>query len=35
MDTIDIDEILSRTKLKHKIKQILIDFEKNKNNLLT
>ena len=35
MDKIDINSILGRTELKEKIKDILLDFEKNKHNLLT
>lgn len=35
MDTIDINKILNRSAIKKKIKDILIDFELNKKNLLT
>ena len=35
MDLINIDEILGRNQIKNKIKKILLDFEVNKNNLLT
>tara|TARA_B110000858_G_scaffold186379_1_gene229515 strand:- start:103 stop:1419 length:1317 start_codon:yes stop_codon:yes gene_type:complete len=35
MDTIDINKILNRSVIKKKIKDILIDFELNKKNLLT
>jgi|TARA_Y100000992_G_scaffold52929_2_gene31504 hypothetical protein len=34
MDSINIDYILDRDELKERIKTILIDFQKNKNNLL-
>ena len=34
MDTIKFNELLDRTKLSQNIKDILIDFEKNKSNLL-
>ena len=35
MDSIDIDSILGRNNIKQQIKDILINFTNNKNNLLT